>query len=199
MGEPKPPKKVDTAWVKNFGFDTAHPSAIPSMLRWLGVIDEEDQSTGVWDKLRVASTRQETLAQLVRSAYQPIFDAIDVEHASTSDLRGAFVSAYSVGDPRRHIGCFLALCNHAGIATAEEATSRESSTGGETKPKAVTPKKSQASKATSPKTPRQPRQIAPEGGGITITLNVEIPADWTEEQIRERYAAVARAVELAGE
>jgi hypothetical protein len=46
IAEPKSPKKVDSGWVESYQFQTAHPSAIPSMLRWLGVIDENWESTG---------------------------------------------------------------------------------------------------------------------------------------------------------
>jgi hypothetical protein len=44
---------------------------------------------------------------------------------------------------------------------------------------------------------RRKRKRVAETGGVNITLNVEIPADWTEEQIRARIAAVTRALEPA--
>lgn len=88
IAEPKPPKKVDRAWVEGYQFKTAHPAAIPSMLRWLGAIGEEGESTGVWNDLRVDGTRQTTLARLVKEAYKPVFDAVDVEKATGRDLRG---------------------------------------------------------------------------------------------------------------
>jgi len=197
IAEPKPQKKVDTDWVKNYGFDTAHPSAIPSMLKWLGVINDEGESTGVWDKLRVGSSRQTSLEPLVRGSYKGIFDAVEVESATRADLRGAFVSAYSVGDSTRHINCFLALCRHAGIKTADEPKSRESKAkqqSGEAKARRATDSQRPAATKERPRAARQHRTAA----GISVTLNVEIPAEWTEEQIRERIAAVTRAVESAG-
>lgn len=184
IGEPKPPKKVDSSWVATYGFQTAHPSAIPSMLRWLNIINDEGESTGVWNELRVDSKRQNTLERLVREAYGEVFDEVDVEKASPRDLRGAFVSAYSIGVPNRHINCFLALCRHAGIATAVEASARESKPVAPSRPK-PTPKATAAKE-----TPKPPRK-AP--GGVNVTLNIEIPADWTEEQIRARLAVVNRA------
>lgn len=195
IAEPKPPKKIDTAWVESYGFETGHPSAIPSMLRWLGVVDDENESTGVWDKLRVDNAREEALGGLVRDAYKPLFDAVDVEKATARDLRGAFVSTYSIGDPARHIKCFLALCRHAGIPTAEAAQTRgtngkeqaaESNSRSRPARKNETqPRKQRMHQRQAPKLPGQP--------GVSITLNVEIPAEWTEEEIRERIAAVTRA------
>jgi hypothetical protein len=202
IAEPKPPKKVDSGWVGSYGFETAHPSAIPSMLRWLGVVDESFESTGVWNDLRVDGTRQTTLARLVREAYKPIFDAVEVDQASTRDLRGAFVSAYEIGDPGRHIKCFLALCKQAGVATAEEAVARER----EAKPKQPSEPKKPAKKATAANAPSARRQstanrgrklVARETSGVSVTLNVEIPAEWSEDEIRARIAAVTRALEPA--
>jgi hypothetical protein len=195
IAEPKPPKKVDSAWVESYQFQTAHPSAIPAMLRWLGVIDENAESTGVWNDLRVDGTRQATLARLVKEAYKAVFDTVDVEKATARDLRGAFVSAYSIGDPGRHIKCFLALCAQAGITTAEEAKARESKdSDAKPKPKAQ-PVRSKVPPSVEPPSPeRQAGRTAAEPGAFTVTLNVEIPADWSEEQIRERIAAVTRSL-----
>jgi hypothetical protein len=193
IGEPKPPKKVDSSWVATYGFKTAHPSAIPSMLRWLNVIDDQGESTGVWNDLRVDSKRKSTLQRLVNEAYSEVFDEVDVEKASQRDLRGAFVSAYSIGVPNRHINCFVALCRHAGIQTAVEAPTRESQPDAGTKPKpkgGVTPKRTPA-RSNKPKLPTA-RPLA-QAGGVNVTVNIEIPSDWTAEQIRERIATVRRA------
>ncbi|HEX5369547.1 MAG TPA: DUF5343 domain-containing protein [Dehalococcoidia bacterium] len=194
IGEPKPPKKVDSSWVATYGFQTAHPSAIPSMLRWLNIINDEGESTGVWNELRVDSKRQGTLQRLVKEAYSAVFDEVDVEKAAQRDLRGAFVSAYSIGVPNRHINCFLALCRHAGIETAVEASARESKTPATAKPKppkAAASPKSTSTPSVKPK-PKTPQPLA-QSGGLNVTVNIEIPSDWTEEQIRERIATVRRA------
>jgi hypothetical protein len=202
IGEPKPPKKVDGAWVESYQFQTAHPAAIPSMLRWLGVIDADGESTGVWNDLRIDAKRQETLTRLIKDAYSAVFESVTVENASESDLRGAFLSAYGLGDPRRQIKCFLALCHQAGIKTAVEVTSRGTDPkpreNGAPKPKAKSTAPSVTSGSAKPKRTSEPKTVTTEaGGGIHVTLNVEIPAEWTEQQIRDRVAAVSRALELA--
>jgi hypothetical protein len=194
IAEPKPPKKVDSSWVESYGFQTAHPSAIPSMLRWLGVINDESESTGVWNSLRVDSTRAETVQRLVEAAYAGIFDAVEVEKASTRDLRGAFVSVYSLGDPGRHIKCFLALCRQGRIVTAGEASAGTTTPSDRPKSAPDSKRRSRPQGVTTPPTRRRtPRPR--ETGDANITLNVEIPADWTEDQIRARIAAVSRAAD----
>jgi hypothetical protein len=193
IAEPKPPKKVDTAWVQSYDFETAHPSAIPAMLRWLGVIDQDGQSTGVWNKLRVE--RHATLEPLVKKAYKDIFE-VDVAKASDRDLRGAFISAYEIGESKRHIACFLALCAQGGIQTAQAVNGEEprqaTQTGRAKKRTRSGGRSSNGSKLPTPPTPPMNREIG-RSGGMSITLNVEIPVDWNEDQIRERIATVSRA------
>lgn len=196
IAEPKPDKKVDSGWVGNYGFKTAHPAAIPSMLHWLGVINDEGVSTGVWNDLRVDATRQATLGRLVKEAYSAVFEAVIVETAAAKDIRGAFVSAYSIGDPGRQINCFLALCEQAGIKTAVETNTREPKGSSDAKKKSnaqAPTRKSQTVRRAQPKV----RHLAATAGGIGVTLSVEVPASWTEEQIANRIAAVTRALELA--
>jgi hypothetical protein len=190
IGEPKPPKAIDSQWVEDFGFDTAHPAAIPSMLKWLGVIDEEGVSTGVWNSLRVESTREETLARLIRESYAELFERVDVEGASLSDVRGGFINAYSLGDVARHVKCFKTLCDHAGIALAISSpqSSKVTKSGTTKESRANTPK------PPKPKTPapRMNRAVAPQQ--VSIALNVEIPAEWNEAEIQERIEIVNRAL-----
>lgn len=198
IAEPQPPKKVDSAWVESYQFKTAHPSAIPAMLRWLAVIDEDGESAGVWNELRVDGTRQATLARLVKEAYDGVFDAIDVEKATARDLRGGFVSAYSIGDPARQIKCFLALCRHAGIPTTEEASARERERNGNAKKRRKSDSTSNGSSKREVTARHKPRRKdASEPTEISITLNVEIPAAWTDGEIRQRITAVRRALEPA--
>jgi hypothetical protein len=203
LAEPKPSKTVDSDWVKSYGFETAHPSAIPSMLRWLGVIDEDGKSTGVWNDLRVDGKREATLQRLVKQAYEGVFEAIDVEHATARDLRGAFVQVHSIGDPARQIKCFLALCQQAGIPTAVEANSRSQpndKAAKTQKPRAkATPAKPDRTIPAPSKPPRDKTksQSSSTRVGISMNLNVEIPAEWTESDIKDRVSAVASAIRAA--
>lgn len=209
IAEPQPPKKVDSAWVESYKFKTAHPSAIPSMQRWLGVINDDGESTGVWNEIRVEGTRQAALQRLVKGAYADVFDTIEVEQATNADLLGAFVQAYAIGDPKRQIACFLSLCQHAGIKTAQEPppareAKADSGRGAlRAEPRRAPASTNGASKTATATRRRETRESVTatnsvlRTNSVTVALNVEIPADWTEEQIRERIAAVTRAVEAA--
>jgi hypothetical protein len=196
MGNMQEPSRVDNEWVESFNLAAAQPTAIVSVLKWLGIVDQSGASLGVWDEVRVHSSRQAKLEELVRESYSAIFNQFeDVSKATTNDLRGAFIRAYKSGDPGRHITCFIALCNIAGILMAPEAKGRERKAGSGTK--TPTPKK-----ASTPATPRA-KKPRPAGDGrargddgpfaVTVSFNVEVPAEWTEEQIKERYEAIRRA------
>jgi len=192
------PGKVDTAWVKSFGWAKAQPEAIVSVLKWLRIIDDKGKSLGVWDEVRVVATRQAKLVDLIRSAYDGVFTRVDVAQATTQDLNGAFVQAYQSGDPRRHITCFLALCKHAGIGTLAVATQSPpapagATTSGGAQRNPTGKRRAGKGSANGPGQDRTPKRGQP--GSVTISVNVEIPADWSEEQIRERLETVRRVTQ----
>lgn len=183
------PTELTGPWAKGFGL----ASDTPTVLKWLGVAKDGKVDQGLWDEVRVPATRRGALDRLVRTAYAPIFDQVDVSEASKDVLSGAFITKYKMGDPIRYVRAFLTLCRHAGIgAGVDEAD-------GETKVAAATTKSRPAPK----KAPAEPRRGDPapapsrlDGADArpAIAVNVEIPASWTEEQIKERLATVRRAL-----
>jgi hypothetical protein len=206
MGTIADPGSVTTEWVVSYKLAAAQPEAIVSVLKWLGVVDAKGNSSGVWNEIRVAATRQAKLEELVRTAYRDVFDRIDVAEASVEDLQGTFIQAYGSGDPGRHLTCFLALCSHAGIPTKIKARKVERGAGKarqagaplrlpndqENAPlgTAVHP----PAKRVAPPATRRQQSDAP---AVTVSLNVEIPASWSEEQIRERLTTIRRASETS--
>lgn len=196
-GIQKPNRAVDREWVEAYGFDTAHPTAIPSLLRWLGVLDDDGNPKDAWNKLRVSNTRQETLGSLVRESYKKLFDTVDVEQVSRETLEGGFIEAYEVGDVQRHVGCFLRLCEHAGISVAAQPARREKEPRAP-KPKAERPRRERAAGDGSKRRNGRPESDESPSVGLSIALTVDIPADWSSEQIKERLAVVSRAVREAG-
>jgi hypothetical protein len=203
MGNMHEPKKVDNDWVESFGLAATQPSAIVSVLKWLKIVDENGASLGIWDDIRIPTNRQKKLKELVEASYQAIFDQFeDISKASMDDLRGAFIRAYKSGDTGRHITCFIALCNHAGIPISAQPQIR----AGRAADREKAPASKKAAKKEQVKAPATAKQAGGPGRRrtpaqpqeVTISVNVEIPADWSEEQIRERLEAVRRAAEEDG-
>jgi hypothetical protein len=186
------PVRIDQKWVKDYKLAAAQPPAIVSVLKWLGIIDQNGKpTTRLWDEVRVPASRQAKLEELVRASYSEVFNAIDVSEASRDELEGTFIQVYQSGDPGRHVVCFVALCRHAGIPTKAVGPSKPKPGDGEPRRRE---RKRERKASPRPKTPPSgQQQVQGVSTGITIALNVEIPAEWSEEQIRERVEAVRRA------
>jgi hypothetical protein len=199
------PKKIDTEWAEQYNLAPKQPEAVPKLLRWLGIIDKEGVVTAEsWDSVRVPRSRAAALNPLVRSAYSDVFERIDVEQATQDDLSGAFINAYRMGDPRKQVRCFLVLCEMAGIQTAAEAKTKPGPASG----KAVGAKgkgrngskpRETSKRGAGGTRKQQNRQVTlPQSNGVIVTLAIEIPADWNEDQIRDRLVTVSRVLGEAG-
>jgi hypothetical protein len=194
----QPPAKLETQWVETYGIAANQPAAITTLVKWLGIVDESGAAkTEIWNKIRQPESRPEGLAPLVRDAYSAVFDRIDVETANRDDLNGVFIDAYGVGDAKNKVKCFATLCEYAGITTAagtRSSPARAATTNGT---KATTKSTPQKAKQDPPaKTARNGKKDTGSGTSpsVMIALNVEVPAAWTEDEIRERIAIVSRAV-----
>ncbi len=188
----KPPAKTDSAWAKDQGLDPRHLASVPSMLRWLGVVDENYKPDAkIWNELRLPDRRPAVLSERMREGYADIFNQIDVEKADKSMLHSAFVQAYNAGDTGRHITAFLTLAKYAGIEAGASA-----GTGAKVAKKTTTSKapKLPTRRVSTPRDANRPSSSRGSARPIAVTLTVEIPAEWDEAQIAERVAAVRRAL-----
>jgi hypothetical protein len=200
IGNKAPPDKLDKDWVENYGIAANQPSGIVAMTKWLGIVDENGSAKAdVWNKIRQPASRAEALDPLVREGYSAVFGRISVEEASREDLYGAFIDAYGVGDPEKKVKCFLTLCEYAYIKTAAEAPKPTGTTNGTKGSSSPKPKAKVDRSAATPskQNGKKTETVTPVSTGMTIALNVEIPAAWTEDEVRERIALVSRAVREA--
>jgi hypothetical protein len=189
-----PPPKVDADWAKSFNLTDA-----TIILNWLGLTkDGGVTDSGLWNRVRMPATRQASLSDLVRASYAKIFEQIDVSEATKEDLEGAFVNEYNLGDTGRYIRAFITFCRHAGIPVAAsdsrpDATPTAPATLVRTGP-GVRKATKQAPAVAAPRHVDGPLRKTPAARDGCISVSVEIPAEWTEEQIRERLAVVARVL-----
>lgn len=188
----KPPPKTDSGWAKDLGLGANLPASIPSMLRWLGVVDADYKpDPKLWNELRLEDSRQRVLSDWIKTSYAEVFNAVEVDQADKTLLHSAFVRAYKSGETGRQITAFLTLCRYAGIAT--KATSG-------TVTKKAAPRERQAVprpriNAPAPRQAKAPQRVKDKNGlELTVSLSVEIPASWDEAQIAERIASVRRAL-----
>lgn len=86
-------------------------------LRFLGLIDENNRRTLAFDRISSASTVEYSgvFADIVRSAYEPVFALIDPSRATDRQVHDAFRGYRPQGQRARMISLFRALCAEAGI------------------------------------------------------------------------------------
>jgi hypothetical protein len=193
-----PPLKVDLAWAKNFKLTDA-----TIILNWLGLAkDSKVADPALWNRVRMPATRAASLADLVRASYAEIFDRVDVSEAAREDLESAFVNEYNLGDTRRYIRAFVTLCRHARIRVAAFDARSEGERDAPTTPPRSAPEGRKP--ATQPPIVQAPKGMAEEPQhrafltpAPAISVSIQIPADWTEDQILERVATVTRVLARA--
>jgi len=190
------PGQLDAEWTTSNKIGEG--VAIPGMLRFLGVLNEESKpvSLELWQDLRMPDTRQATLKRLVEAAYSDLFTALDVADATREQIRVAFERIYHLGNANDRITTFFKLSELAGISLkALESPVRKATPSEPKTTTKATPREPKTPKPVAPALKRQVRIDDPPPGtvALTISLAVEIPAEWDEAQIKERVRVVARA------
>lgn len=183
------PKRLDSAWVSNYKLASANPDTVVGLLKWLGVVGADGLVNAAnWDSLRVPATRKSYLKSLIEESFSGIFDAVEVPTATDEDLAGAFIEEYSVGDTTRQVRAFVALCEHAGIRGPRPTKAARVVSG-------RAADKAEKAQNDMPKPPARTRHKETTERGYSIAVKVEIPADWDENQVRDRLAMVKKNLE----
>jgi len=86
-------------------------------LRFVGLIDEEGNSTEQFNRITNAGTEEypEVLAETVREAYNPIFTMVDPAQDSDVAIYDAFRQYHPEAQRPRMLSLFRGLCEEAGI------------------------------------------------------------------------------------
>jgi hypothetical protein len=191
-----PPPRIDAAWARGAQLTDAN-----IVLNWLGLAPDGAVDRTLWNRVRLPGSRPEALSALARQAYAPIFDEVgDVATATREQLEEAFVTQYDLGDTRRYMRAFGAICRNAGISvpvlegravTADPAP--RARVVAVPAPKSVSTPKSASKPQPASKDAQTPGKREPTGDA-GIILSITVPPEWSEDEIRERIAAVRRAV-----
>jgi len=116
--EGKTPQVLTLKALQSLGVPEGNAARVQKTLRFLGLITPEHQLDGAAVRLRKATSDeyQGTLAELIRAAYQPIFESYDPATATDTDLNNAFKPYDPAGQRQNMIGLFMPLCREAGLA-----------------------------------------------------------------------------------
>jgi len=104
--------------LKGLAVPESTASRIPPTLEFLGLLTKDGRPTDDLDLIRGESEEQLTgwLADIVKNAYRPVFEELDVSHASVDEIYEAFDRHYSGTSPQRNqVSLFRILCRRAGL------------------------------------------------------------------------------------
>lgn len=116
--EGKTPQKLTLTALVSLGSPEGSADRVQKALRFLGLISPEFDLTDEAVRLRRATSDEYAgvLAEIVRGAYEPVFEAYDPATASGIDLNNAFKPYDPAGQRPQMIGLFMALSREAGLA-----------------------------------------------------------------------------------
>lgn len=179
------PAKVDSDTLKKLGIASSNEGAIINILKFIGVIDKENQKTSEGTKLFTTHDDEKfgaALAGLVKTAYSGLFE-LHAESAWTLD-RDTLISYFRGSDETsavtgsRQALTFQTLASLA-LKRQEQVASRASSG-----PRAqVKDKKPSGKKETAPKTvaPVADLPTGPSGNvGLTVRIEINLPANGSQ-------------------
>jgi len=162
------PDKIDVALLTDIGVSKGNVHRTLAALRFLGLLDEDDQPTPAFTSLQMATDEEypAVLEALVKNAYQEVFRAgIDPTKDGQNVLLNHFRRYQPASQRSRQVILFLGLCRAAGIPTLDaprERTSRNlpSARTDQQKRTSVSASVTMSPRAQMPRTLEQPSQDA---------------------------------------
>ncbi len=117
--EGKSPAILSLKALVSLGVPEGNAPRVQRAMRFLGLTNPEHELTENAIRLRKAASEeyQTILAELLRSAYAPIFESYDPATATDMDLHNAFKPYDPAGQRGQMIALFMALCREAGLAS----------------------------------------------------------------------------------
>jgi hypothetical protein len=115
------PEQVNGEWLSKIGLSPTLESRNLQALTFLALIDSAGYPTDAARALRTAPSNEypSVLAEIVRSAYQPIFSVLDPGQATRTQIDDAFRHEKPEAQRSRMVAFFLGLCREAGLTLKE--------------------------------------------------------------------------------
>lgn len=181
------PSVLTTKWAEDHELPFA--DAIVNTMKFLKAANKDGSLTPEFSKLRLDGAQsEETLATLVRDAYQPIFDQVDdISTVSVSDLKNAFKSTYDVGSPGRYVLPFLTLCELAGLRGASASLEPQP------RPRSRQPRGATTTTKVADRPMREPEIVNTSryrSQSFQVIVRMDIPWDASIDEIRSRIEAI---------
>ena len=123
------PRAFDQDALHHVGVPGLHIERTMHALKLLGLLDAENVPTEAFASIRISDSADSyaaALAEVVRSAYAPIFDDVDPASASDADLRSTFAGYDPPEDRERMLSLFIGLAEEAELRGDQATTPRGS-------------------------------------------------------------------------
>ena len=121
------PDPVSLATLEQIGISHGIAPRTLQALKFLGLLDDEGGHTDSFNRLRRATTEEypNTLAEIIRSAYNSIFQIVDPAQDELTSIDDAF-RGYSPPSQRdRMVRLFMGLSYEAGLVSEEKLPSKQ--------------------------------------------------------------------------
>ena len=197
---------VTKGTLEQVGVSTGNASRTLQTLKFLALVGEDGNVTDEFQRLRRANTDEypETFAEILRSAYHPIFNIVEPVQDDATAIEDAFRGFEPSAQRQRMVTLFLGLCFEAGLVTEDKAPRMQS----QPRQQKSSPKPSRQ-KSQRPKTPPDPPPVEERNSSESDSTVAEYPvvqavvqqlpknAKWTQKRRNLWVQAMTSAVDLA--
>lgn len=126
-------KKISTDTLIKWGYKQFDASSSVSALKFLNLIDDEDNTTADYSSIRSDAKYKQELKRIVEQAYNRLFDlyAGDISSKTRKDIEDSIILDEAYPDTAKQTAgkaanLFIWLCNEAGIEVSEKAVTNSS-------------------------------------------------------------------------
>ena len=119
-------RTVDLETLALIGIAEGNRPRTLAALKFLGLVSETNRRTETLDRIGRASTDEypESLALILRSAYEPVFQIVDPAEDDVERITDAFRQYEPAAQRSRMVSLFMGLCAEAGIIKKESTPKR---------------------------------------------------------------------------
>ena len=196
--------------IQSIGVPDGNAHRTVQTFKFLGVVDDAGAPTAAATRLQQASTSEYSavLAEIIRAAYQKVFELVDPAQDTDVAIADAFRRFEPAGQRYRMVPLFMGLCAEAGIIPPERAVQPRgpSAEAVRQRPRRERPQRT-AERTPAPQPPPQPlvtpQNIAVQQGQLFAISDADVAA-LSEDEFTAVWDALgkvarARARRLASE
>lgn len=150
------PEPVSLATLEQIGISHGNASRTLQALRFLGLFDDEGRHTDSFNRLRRATTEEypNTLAEIVRAAYNSIFQIVDPAQDELTSIDDAFRGYAPPSQRDRMVKLFMGLSHEAGLVPEEKLPNKQPRTRRQQSTKRPTTQPGKQGRASTKEEPR---------------------------------------------